>query len=231
MTTKAVAVKEDNQFALMAMGKNEIKDLIEQNLAGENIDPNTDLVRIKVPTGGGTTWTIPTIEGDVDTKEITGIIVAHQLIRVYWQEAYGKGGGTPPDCSSMDCITGEGDPGGDCMNCEFSQFKSDPDPKSDAQACSQKRLLFMVLKDEILPCVVSAPPTSLKSTKKFLLGLSSRRKKFTSIFTKLTLVKKDEYAVIVFESGGEVPNPELTAMYAETIRPHLIKSIPKVLDD
>jgi hypothetical protein len=228
MTKNAVVKKDESQFALMAMNKDQIKELIQTNLAGENIDSVTDLTRVKVPSGGGTTWVVPTIEGEMETKELTGILICHQLVRTYWEVPFESGERTPPDCQSLDCIIGEGNPGGECMECPFAEFGSHQ--KTDAQACSQYRLMYMILENELIPVVIKVPPTSLKPSKKFLLGLTSRQRDIHAIYTKLTLFKTVsksgmDYAQIVFESAGAVEHPELTAAYAAQIKPHLIKTM------
>jgi len=231
---KDVAVVEKKPFAIMEMSKEQIKSLIKDNLAGESIDANTDLTRIKVPSGGGTTWTIPTVEGEIETKELVGILVCHQLVRSYWESAY-TGEGVPPDCSSMDCITGEGNPGGPCLECPYAEFGSDPKEESNAQACSQNRLMYFVLQDELIPVAVKAPPTSLKNSKKFLLGLTSRQYEISSIYTKLTLEKTKsqqgmDYSQIIFTSAGKVENPELTKAYADQIKPFLMQTVPDMVN-
>ena len=47
-----------------------------------------DLDRIKIPTGGGTMWTVPTLEGDTASKDVTGIVVAWREPRAFWRESF-----------------------------------------------------------------------------------------------------------------------------------------------
>lgn len=212
------------QFAIMKPGTN-ITEVIRENLGGETIDLS-DLDRVKVPGSGGTTWTIPSIDGDIDAKAIEGIIIETQLTRVYWKTEFGDGGTSPPDCYSSDAITGIGDPGGDCVTCPYAQFKSDA--KGRGQACSQRRLIFMVRENNLLPMVISAPPGSLGNAKKYLTGLSNNSYFKHHVLTRLTLEKdKNEdgiaFARIVFTKADELAEEQKAAIdkYVEFIRPYL----------
>jgi hypothetical protein len=208
----------------MASQNRNIKQVLRANLGSDELRPE-DLERVTVPGSGGTVWTVNTVDGPVETKELIGVVVHTQTTRAYWETSFEQsGGGTPPQCVSRDGLTGIGIPGGDCMNCKFNQFESDS--KGRGKACQESRLIFIVLKDEILPIVVKAPATSLKGAKKYLLGLTSRNHPVHSVFTKLTLEKDKNadgilYAKIVMSKVGTVENPEITAAYAASIKPYL----------
>ena len=96
------------QFAIMTMKKDGIKELMETNFGSEALSI-TDLPTITVPTGGGTSWTVPSIDGDVEVKELVGIIVYHRMTRTYWETSFDEsGGGVFPDCFSLDSLHGIG---------------------------------------------------------------------------------------------------------------------------
>ena len=80
-----------------------------------------DLERIRLPGAGGTTWTIETAGGEVETKELVGAIIGDQITRVYWEDPFG-GGKSAPSCFSTDGVTGIGTPGGECAGCPFNAF-------------------------------------------------------------------------------------------------------------
>ena len=222
--TKEVAVAK--QYAIMQKGKiDTVKEMISENLGDSNITLS-DLTRISFPSGKSKSWIIPDIEaegGEIESKAITGIILMTQRTRQYWEESFeDTGGGTPPDCSSEDGIFGRGNPGGECDNCLFSQFDTD----TGRQACQEKRLIFMITQDDILPIMVSAPPTSLKNVRKYILGLTSKQKWIHSVYTELTLVTDKsqggiDYPKIQIRKVGDVEVPDITAQYAKMIKPYL----------
>ena len=221
--------KTDGQFAIMTMDKNEIQELLTENLGGDTLTPN-DLDRVVVPGSGGTTWTIPSIDGEISASEIVGILVHTQTVRAYWEEDF-TGGGTPPDCRSDDGLTGVGNPGGNCLSCPLNQF----DEEGGAKACSESRLLFMLLKDETLPIVIKVPAMSLKNARMYLRGLTSKRQLIHSVYTRLALEKDKNksgiaYAKIVFSKIGDVEAPEVSKAYAQNIKPFLVRAAQEIID-
>ena len=148
---------------------------------------------VRVPTGGGLHFLVPTLEGEVPAESIEGVIVHFTKPRVYWAEAFGSGGGsTPPDCSSHDGVHGVGNPGGACSECPMARFgtATNQDGSQGAgQACAQKNNLFVLRKNDILPIVVVGPPTSLKNIRQYLLRLASNQQRFYGVVTKLKLTK------------------------------------------
>lgn len=226
--SKEVAVAEEpkiNQYALMHVQEN-IGDVIRLNLGDEELNPVSDLEKIKTPSGGSTLWEIPDMEEGVrEAKELEGVIVHTKTVRLYWAESFDdSGGGTPPDCYSDDGVHGIGDPGGKCKDCPMSQWGSGP--KGKGQACSQRRLLFVMLPDSILPALISVPPTSLQSARQYLVRLAGRGMSAHSVFTKMTLTKDKNdggisYSKINFTPAGKVENPELMQKYVDSLKPFL----------
>lgn len=228
--TKEIVTQEENQYAIMQMQKGEIGEILNENLAGEQLTPQ-DLESIGVPAGGGTTWTVPTIDGEIETKHIDGIIVLTQITRAYWETPF-SGGSEPPVCSSKDGRSGIGTPGGDCYSCPYNEFGSADKGEGRGKACSEKRFLFVITQNETLPIVIKAPAMSLKGAKKYLFGLTSQRKNMHSVYTRLTLEKDKnqdgiDFSKIVFTKIGDVENPELTKAYADGIKPHLMSVASK----
>jgi len=184
-----------------------VGELVSSNLGGEGITFN-DLERIQIPTGGGTSWIKTDDEGNEDeVKELEGIILTTKVIRSYWKDAY-TGGGTPPDCSSEDNITGSGEPGGECGICKWNKFGTKNDGQGKGKACAERRLLFMVMEGSLLPTVISVPPTSLENAKKYLIGLSTKPPfvKMHQIVTRLTLTTDKSqdsirYSKVAFTKG------------------------------
>jgi hypothetical protein len=158
----------------------------------DNIGPHgltdQELEKIKVPSGGSTVWKVSTPDGDEHPKELTGIIMAHRTIRLYYRTPYdqrGKKAG-PPDCRSLDGFWGEGDPGGECHKCPFAQYGTDPKGKR-GQACKEMRQLAFLREGHNLPNIVPVPPTSLKNMRQYLNRLYDYNINHAGVVTTLRL--------------------------------------------
>ena len=188
---------------------------IRENMGGEEISP-ADLNVVKMPTGGSTTWEIPTAGESVATKTITGIIVHITRRRAFW-----KPGplGSPPDCRSSDMLNGFGDPGGDCLDCpnaKFSSAKNDDGTDGPGQACTEKKLIFILREGQHLPDVIGASPGSLDIMRKWQLSLGA--KPYASIISELSLVKDTSAAGFPFARIKPRLVSDLPAEAAEQIR-------------
>jgi hypothetical protein len=190
-----------SNYAVMQHSIDDLKFIITANIGTADLGP-ADLDRIKVPAGGGTTWEIPGLEGDISTKQLDGVICAWELPRVYWTDKFSDtGGGTPPDCSSPDGIAGEGDPGGVCAACpnaEWGTATNDKGEPTDGQACQQRRMMAIVRPDGLIPVLLNAPATSLGNMKKYFLRLASAGVPFYGVVTRFTLVKAKSKSGIVY---------------------------------
>jgi hypothetical protein len=184
-----------------------------------------------VPTGGTTTWSIPTIEGDQPAQKIEGIIVFTQTVRAYWKESFDEsGGGSPPDCVSRDGLIGKGEPGGDCLSCELAQWETAKGGRGRGKACAESRLIYLMSKNEILPTVIKVPATSLTNARKYLVGLTSKQQPLYSVYTELSLTPDKnadgiKFSKIVFKKLGDVERPDLAEGYAKQIKPYLSVSV------
>lgn len=193
---KELSVK--TEYAIAKSDSN-IKEIIADNLGDDRIS-SFDLDRVKMPTGGNLSWTIPGLEGDTLQKEIVGVIIFWQEKRTYWEKEMGEGDGGQPDCKSEDTKIGVGNPGGECQECPFSKFGTAR--KGQGQACKLTRHLFIIRENDILPIVVSLSPASIAPIRKYFLRLSSNGIPHWAVETKLCLEKKTnenkiDYAVVV----------------------------------
>jgi len=150
-----------------------LQEAITTNVAGGELT-GAELPRIKISGGAKPCWIVPSLEeGDQMLDELTGVVVFARDTRVYYKDEFGKSGTTqPPDCSSVDCVTGIGNPGGECKKCPLAQFGSASSGKG--QACKQVRQLFLLRGEQMLPEIVSLPPTSLKPCRQFFLKLTTK---------------------------------------------------------
>ncbi len=209
----ALAKIDESQYPALTSGASQM-EVIKQNMGGEDITPE-DLTRIKLPLGGSVTWLVPTAEGETPMKVLEGILVHITRRRAYWRDSQSV---DPPDCSSKDCRVGVGDPGGDCLACPNDKWESainDDGSKGKGKACSVRKLLFLLRPGQLLPDIVSAPPTSLKVLHNWQLKLGVP---YYSFVTRLTLQKeqegRNEWSTIV-PAKGEPLGPDAVQQILE----------------
>lgn len=218
----------------VVLGDNgEALNALAYNIAGEQID-EFDLDRVRVPAGGLTVFETP--EGEA-VKTIDGIMISVGIRRAFWARPFGDGGNVPPDCSSTDGLVGLGDPGGNCAHCPYNQFGSSlkqDGSQGRGKRCRESRAIFVIRAEDRLPLVITAPATSLKNTKKYLMGLPVRR---TSAITRFSLVKDKsadgiEYAKIVLTYVGRIEErfAEPLLNYANALGGVLTARAPSALD-
>lgn len=229
MTTKnskAVAVNEaTGQVMEYAPGGAGAVALIRENVGGRGISA-FDLPRVKMPSGGSTTWEVPALEGPQAARSIEGIIVHWNTRRAYWSNRENEG--APPDCGSDDGVTGFGwngtNPTGDtedvkydangraifahdCAACPLGgedAWGTATDAKGNAtrgKACKEVRQLFVLQPGELLPIVVSLSPTSIGEAHKFFMRMASSGVSYygavVSIALKAMGSGQQSYAIIV----------------------------------
>lgn len=188
MASTDIAVIEPGGFLALNHTVEEVKDIVEANLAGQEVS-EFSLRRVGVPAGGATRWEIDDGLGNTESvEELSGIIVVKRNTRAYWEGEF-TGGNEPPQCSSRDSVVGVGDPGGECRTCQFAQFGSAKDGKGRAQACKQMAQWFLLTEGDLLPMVVTLPPGSLKAAGDYLIALSSAVLRFDQVVTSLSLEK------------------------------------------
>lgn len=174
-----------NYLALKAeSGK--VTEIIKANLQGQTLTP-FDLDRVTVPTGGGTTFEVPTLDGSEPTKTMQGILVHFTTPRAYWAHGLDESNGaSPPDCSSSDGLVGVGRYNGQqCEYCPMNQWGSGHNERG--KACKEKRMLFMLQPNSYIPLVIQVPTMSIGPLKQYMMRLASRGLGYWSVVTELTL--------------------------------------------
>lgn len=192
MTSSKPATTNENNYALVAT---ESAEIVRENLGGGQIQV-TDLPRVKMPSGGGIAWEIPTLDGFDTAKELTGVIVHQQAMRRYWAHGLDEGGNSPPDCQSPDGITGYGNPGGECASCPLNEFQSAADGRG--KACKEIKGIFMLRSGNMLPTFISVPATSLKPLRQYMLGLANHQLRYYEVETGFALEKAQNAAGITY---------------------------------
>ncbi len=205
----------------------EIRDTLIDNLGGEGVSIY-ELDTIKVPAGGGTLWTVTTVDGEKGMKEIEGVVVAKTMTRTYWAKSMEEGGDGSPDCRSLDTIRGEkltsDGPGGECAGCMMAEFGSSS--KGKGQACKLQMHLAIRIGDDMLPTMLTIPPSGLKAAKaEWLIRLAKVNKPFWSCVTAIGLKQevndagikysKPSFRIVRMLTEAEIAE---TAAYVEAMK-------------
>lgn len=173
------------EFGVPAMISNEV---IAEEMDGLSVSFD----RVKIPSGGGLAFEVPGDDPESPdmVKELEGVIVDHHPVNAFWRNKY-DGSINNPDCSSMDGKQGfEAETGEyhDCKNCPFNQFGSGDDGKG--KACKNMHRVYILVKGEMFPYLVTLPPTGLKPLSNYILKrVLSKGKRPFEVVTKITLKK------------------------------------------
>lgn len=226
MSTELVPVGEESPFAVLRMAPDEAQELLQDALGGDTLS-FSDLDRIKVPSGGGQSWEIPSLTGDVSARVLEGVIVHKEDRRAYWPytvEDRPDDSDGRPDCQSTDLIMGIGSPGGECSSCPFNEFNSDI-KGGPGKACKETRQLFVLTKNDLLPIVLTVPPTSLRNVREYFVRLLRAQVSPLSVVTSIGLEKADngkfKFSKVTL-TAGERLTPDATGRlraYAEAMMP------------
>lgn len=176
----------DEQYGVLVPGS-KAASILALNLGGEDMSI-TDLDRIKVPSGGSTFWTVVDAGGERPLAALEGVLVHATRRRGYWKDP--NPSGSPPDCASNDCVTGYGNPGGECGKCPLNSFGSavkQDGTQGKGKRCKEVGLLFLLRPGAALPSVISVPPGSLKQIRTYKVRLAGMELPFYSVLTRLTL--------------------------------------------
>ena len=189
---------------------NNALDIIRANLKSQPL--SLDLFDIvKSPSGGATMFSVPGLAGDEAEKELTGIILDYTTPRAYW-DTPDPVEGTPPVCLSQNSIISHD--GKACAHCPYNDFGS-KDGASNAKACKESVLLFLLRPNSIVPLLVRVPVTSKPRFLKYATRLLSTLTPISSVVTKITLSKATSkagkpYALFNFESVSTLSPEEAT---------------------
>lgn len=160
-----------------------ISEGFSEELAG--LDSGFD--RIKIPTGGGTMFEVPGNDPNDPNavKEFSAVILCHHPMYTFYSARY-NGSNNPPDCLSIDGITGTGSPGGKCLKCPNNKFGSGD---NGSKACKNKHQIYLLREDEIFPIILCLPTSSNKEFSRYIKRLLSTGEKSDSVVTKFSLKK------------------------------------------
>jgi len=220
MSTNEIATQNTAMVTLENGGEYElgIGSAIAQALSKEleGLGP-IPLGKVKIPSGGGIIFEVPGENADEpeSVKELEGIMLMHHAVNAYWLTKY-EGAKEKPHCSSFDAIEGTDTAGEihDCKTCPHNQYGSD----GDGKACKNMHRIYLLRSGEIVPVIVSIPPTSLKNLRDYIGYVVMKKKRHMyQIVTKITLKKATsktgvEYSQANFSFIGALPAEMATAV-------------------
>ena len=183
-------VRVENQ-GYMALKSFDFKAVMAEEMDGLN----TFFERIKMPSGETTLYQLPSETDEPEfVRAFSAVILYHHPIRAYFKSKF-NGTANPPDCGSLDSITGIGNPGGDCKNCVLNEYNSGD---NGSKACKERHRLYLLREGELFPILLSLPTGSLKELSRYLMRLLTKGIKSNEVVTKFTLVKATNKSGIVY---------------------------------
>lgn len=176
-------VKKEEQFVSSNVGMSES---LSEEMAGLNITFD----RIKVPSGGGIAYEVPSDNPDEPDlqKEFSAVILHHHPVLSYYKEKY-TGGNEAPDCVSNDGVNGIERDTGECKACKDCPLNKFGSGENGGKACKTKRRIFIIRQGEALPVILSLPTGSITDFSKYIMRLVSKGKKSNQVVTKFSLKK------------------------------------------
>lgn len=206
----------DLAFVLPAMV--ESCDFTAEELAEDMDGLSMSFTRIKIPSGGGIIFEIPTDDPDNPDSATTleGIILHHHAHCAYWPES-NDDEDNKPLCSSLDGKVGIGEPGGVCATCQLNTFGTAS--KGAGKACKNMRVIYLLRSGEYLPVQINLPPTSIKPFKEFYTkAFALRRRAPYGSIVRIGLKQdnngKDDYSVATFRRVADFSGEKLQQVKA-----------------
>lgn len=200
ITEERTIVMQETALTNYAALKNNSLEIIKSNLKNQPLSLQLFDI-IKSPSGGSTSFTIPTLLGETTEKSITGIILDYTTPRAYW-DTPDPVEGTPPVCFSSDSLVSHD--GKVCANCPFNDFGS-KDGMTNAKACKESVVLFLLRPDNIMPILVRVPVSSKMIFQRYMTRLIGKMIPVSGVVTRITLEKTTNktgqpYALYNFEA-------------------------------
>lgn len=219
-TSALVPVDVGENYMALQCEAHELASMIDEYLEGGLQEG--DLEQIKIPTGGGLQWELPSAAGGEMANTFDGVIVGVQTTRTYWSEAF-SGTGVPPDCISRDGKTGIGSPGGECETCEKNHWGSGKN--NMGTACQERKRVYILRPEGFLPVILNLPITSIKNLRKYQIRLLSQHTPVNVVVTRFGLERNKSqggilYSQVTCTSIGPLPETlaPLAKAYAKTIQ-------------
>lgn len=121
------------------------------------------------------------------------IVLDHYPVNAYWILDFSEsGGGTPPDCLSLDDYEGINrnctchPPRQLCATCPHNQWQTD-EQGNVYKECNNRYRLFVLYPGQILPVMIDVGPTSRRPIQRFFTGAMSSQHPYLTYVTRLEL--------------------------------------------
>ena len=207
-----------------------LPDMVAGDFAQDDLAEDMDglavtFQRVKIPGGGVLQFELPgdDPENPDYAKNLTGVILFNHATNAYWPEGNEYSDDTPPLCQSANGKTGYGTPGGLCASCKLNQFGSAENGKG--KACKNMRTLYLLRSGDVMPIMLTLPPTSIKPFRQFVNSVFTLRKRATYGSVVQIGLKKEEsggftYSVATFKKLYDFTGEELqrVSAYAASFR-------------
>ena len=175
--------------------------------------------RIKIAPAAAGVYNItdPGEEDEVPVRDFEGVVLMSHNCNAYWPVPFGTPGADKnPACASMDAIEGVTQDGEvvQCHGCPYNKFETAKGGEGKGKACKNMRRLYILREGDVLPMVLSLPPSSLEAYDKYRTRCSTAGKKPQAVMTKFTLVKAKNaegtaYSKPQFEAVSVLPLDEV----------------------
>ena len=153
------------------------------------------------------------------TQSFEGIILDFNKINSYWANSFDEtGGGTPPDCFSLDGVRpsmlSADLQANACPDCPKNIFGSERNKKGEpgrGKACKNlKRVHIITNSNQLLPFRLTLPPSNIKALDKYISDLAAMGKRWRQSWTEFKLVPQKNkdgivYAELVMTHTKDIP--------------------------
>ena len=216
------------------MGKNnkdlspEVKETLPDELRDEFnsiLKSNMEGVQPRLPMIGivhqAQLFTMP---DETQVKEFTGVILDTNRINAWWEKSFDDtGGGTPPDCFSMNAIEADQNSNmvqkelcRDCPNNKFGSALKRDGSEGRGKACKNMKRVHIMIDGEMLPHRMTLPPSSLKAIDDYISRLTSKGLPYQLVHTTFKLKEKPNQDGVKFseikpERGILITDPKQAA--------------------
>ena len=193
----------------------------------------SNLTKVKTPSGGQLAFEIQTLGGATYERSMDVVIAFARANQRAWyaQDFEDSGGGSRPDCISVDGVHGvgfrevdeaianaesnieprvyncgtPGQPG--C--CPWNEWRSARGGGA-GKDCSELTFLYFFAGEQRLPQLMIIPPTSIGVFRKYAIDLTKFGRKVQSVVTRISLVAAESesgvpYAKLVFTTVSDLP--------------------------
>ena len=236
-TALELAKKDFAALQLIENSDASLPDIVHDFLAGQPLGVK-HLQKGIVASGGGVAWKVQHGRGrPTMAEELDGVIIDVRRTRAWYKIPYEQsGGGSPPDCFSIDMVKGIGTfQGQDCATCPMNQWGSNVRGSGKGKACGERIRLFLLRKDNLLPMMIGVPPTSLDPVEQYLVGILDKGIfQYWRVMTRLTLEEADgpsgKYSWIQPELVGTLEDEVFAGVsgYRDGLRPIIDRSMEEL---